>query len=87
VGVRVQGLGRRIQSSLGFPRPSEEGKSENVLTTFAGKPRPESGLDRLRCAIQGYLAHKKCTPLGPYRRPRSRVLGGSWRGGRCHIEV
>ena len=27
--------------------------------------------------LQGYLAHKKRTPLGPYRRPMPRVLGGS----------
>ena len=25
---------------------------------------------------------RKCTPLGPYRRPMPRVLGGSWGGGR-----
>ena len=24
---------------------------------------------------------KKCNPLGPYRRPMPRVLGGSWGGG------
>ena len=26
--------------------------------------------------IQGYFAHKKLLPLGPYRRPMSRVIGG-----------
>ena len=26
--------------------------------------------------IQGYLAHKKTHPLGPYRRPMPSVLGG-----------
>ena len=30
--------------------------------------------------VQGYLTYKK-TPLGPYRRPIPRVLGGSWGGG------
>ena len=27
--------------------------------------------------LQGYLAYKKMHPLGPYRRPRPRVIGGS----------
>jgi len=27
--------------------------------------------------VQGYLAHKTPPPLGPYRRPMPRVLGGS----------
>ena len=32
--------------------------------------------------IQGYLTYKNRLPLGPYRRPMSRVLGGSKGGGR-----
>ena len=32
--------------------------------------------------VQGYLAHKKSTPLGPYRRPMPRVMGESQGGGR-----
>ena len=31
----------------------------------------------LRTSLQGYLTHKKRTPLGPYRRPMPKVLGGS----------
>ena len=27
--------------------------------------------------VHGYHTDKKCTPLGPYRRPVPRVLGGS----------
>ena len=34
--------------------------------------------------VQGYLACKKTPPLGPYRRPMPRVLGGSSEGGRLH---
>jgi hypothetical protein len=30
--------------------------------------------------LQGFLTRRKCNPLGPYRRPRPKVLGGS-RGG------
>ena len=26
---------------------------------------------------------RNCPPVGPYRRPMPRVLGGSWVGGRC----
>ena len=33
-------------------------------------------------SVQGYLACRKCTPLGPYRRLMPRVLGGSQGGGR-----
>ena len=30
-------------------------------------------------SIQGYLAYKKLPPpLGPYRRPMPRILGGFW---------
>ena len=29
-------------------------------------------------AVQGYLFYKKKNPIGPYRRPMPRVLGGSW---------
>jgi hypothetical protein len=32
--------------------------------------------------LQGYLAIKKCTPIGPYRKPVLRVLGESPGGGR-----
>ena len=31
--------------------PSEEGRTQTVLTTFTWKPGPESGLDCLVCAI------------------------------------
>ena len=30
----------------------------------------------VECTLQGYLTYKKCSPLGPYRRPVPRVLGG-----------
>ena len=34
--------------------------------------------EKERMRLQGYLAHKKTyPPLGPYRRPTPRVLGGS----------
>ena len=42
--------------------------------------RPWTGPPRAR--LQGYLAHKKTRPLGPYRSLMPRVLGGSWGGGR-----
>ena len=32
--------------------------------------------------VQGYLAHKKHPPLGPYRMTLPRVLWWSWGGGR-----
>jgi len=35
--------------------------------------------------LQGYIT-ENCTPLGPYRRPMPRVLGGSYRG-RCFLVV
>ena len=34
---------------------------------------------------QGYLAHKKSPPLGPYRKPMPRVLGGSYGRGRSFM--
>ena len=34
--------------------------------------------------VQGYLTHKKTNPIGPYRRPMRRVLGGS-HGGWCFL--
>jgi hypothetical protein len=32
-------------------------------------------------ALQGYLTYKNPPPLGPYRRPMPKVLGGSSEGG------
>ena len=37
---------------------------------------PNAGI-RLRKGLQGYLAHKKTHPYGPYSRHMPRVLGGS----------
>ena len=37
--------------------------------------------------LQEYLTYKKRTPVGPYRRPMPRVLGGSWGGGRLMGKV
>ena len=33
------------------------------------------------CLYRGTSLARKCTPLGPYRRPLAGVLGGSWGGG------
>jgi hypothetical protein len=52
------------------PKRSEAGPRAlhmSLLATYYG-----TGVPHLR----------KCTPLGPYRRPMPRVLGGSWGGGR-----
>jgi len=43
-----------------------------------GTDRPASGQIKYR----GTSLIRKRTPLGPYRRPMPRVLGGSWGGGR-----
>ena len=48
--------------------------SSEQLLMSALRPR---SLTRLQKEVQGYLAHKKRTSLGPYRRPMPRVLGGS----------
>jgi hypothetical protein len=40
------------------------------------------GFVRTLLSLQGYLTQKETPPLGPYRRPMPRVLGGSWEGGR-----
>jgi len=37
-------------------------------------PGQLSGLVESRATIQGYLAHKKTSPLGPYSRPTPRTL-------------
>ena len=40
-------------------------RAKKTIRTLGLTPRPESGLDCLQCAIQGYLALKKTlTPLG-----------------------
>ena len=38
----------------------------------------------IKSAIQGYLAHKKHHPLGPYRRTKPRALWCLW-GGRLFL--
>jgi len=60
--------------------------SDDVLKVYF-PPDVESGSNvipsRARPGLQGYLAYKKAPPpLGPYRRPMPRVLGGSQGGGR-----
>ena len=46
---QAQGGVRNVR--LPLPFPSEEGTHQNVLGSFAGKPRLESGLGCLICAI------------------------------------
>ena len=52
--------------------------SEVLLYPEAGLKRQRSlGADMAAVWVQGYLTDKQTHPLGPYRRPMPRVLGGS----------
>ena len=56
----------------------------NGILDIVNMCRSHRGLMLLGLALQGYLAHQKMHPpgtLGSYRRPMSRVLGGSLGGG------
>ena len=59
VGFRVEELRRRIQGvRFNSPLLSKEGKTDG-LRTLTWKPRPESGLDCLICAI--FARQRTCT--------------------------
>ena len=52
------------------PRPSEEGKNKNVLTTFTVKQRPATGLD---CLVYAEFARQR-SPAEPHARDREFVI-------------
>ena len=60
----------RLLSPFGLLGPSSSQKWRTLELILQNGPAFSQ-------AIQGHLAYKKVTPLGPYRRPMSRVLGSS----------
>ena len=72
-GCRVQGAGFRIQGS--GCRAQGSGRAMSLSDASKRMAR------RVR-RKQGYLAHKKAPPLGPYSRPEPRALWRSWGVGR-----
>ena len=64
--TRPQGGSFRKQEGLSVPTPRLDSDPSNLF--------PE------KCNLQGYLAHGKLLPLGPYSRPMSRAL--RWSKGR-----
>ena len=52
---------------------------------YAGCRRSDPGSVRDACGYLGTSLVRKHTPLGPFRRPMSRVIGGSWGSGRFLI--
>jgi hypothetical protein len=46
-------------------------------------PSRVASLKGIAWVYRGTSPIRKRTPLGPYRRPMPRVVGGSWGGGRC----
>jgi len=56
--------------------PENSGVAPSSLGRGLSPPPPAERID------MGTSLERKRTPLGPYRRPMPRVLGGSWGGGR-----
>ena len=56
------------------------GVVRSVETSLSGMPPPRGEAFSYEGAthVEGYLAHKKTHPLGPYRRTMPRVIGGSY---------
>jgi len=67
--LQACGLGSRVCGCLGFKG------------TQGGKVIRRPYVLFVPGYLQGYLAYKKSQPLGPYRSPMPRVLGGSLRSG------